>query len=185
MSRYPHYLQKCEVPPEMGSFQKLGPLRIMMGMIPWTCGFWEVLDNVKLIMYMNSQKISMTACNDMDKKSPKLGVSLIVTAQDFFWKSSSKVSTFVPLGQLPIPKWQRKIDGIFLTHLPTNIKLSVEINGYLSVKNADMLFQHNITGVIFKPTLPLITSIWRFALSVGYGQLPWKYSKNLINRGSK
>ena len=54
---------------------------------------------------------------------------------------------------------KRQIDVIFLTHPPTKITSSVVMNGYLAVKNVDMSFQHNVKGVNFKPTHPLITSI--------------------------
>ena len=54
---------------------------------------------------------------------------------------------------------KRLIDVIFLTHPPTKITSSVVINGYLAVKNVDMSFQHNVRGVIVKPTHSPITSI--------------------------
>ena len=52
-----------------------------------------------------------------------------------------------------------QIDVIFLTHPPTKITSSVVMNGYLAVKNVDISFQHNLRGVIVKPTHPPITSI--------------------------
>ena len=48
---------------------------------------------------------------------------------------------------------------IFPTHPFTKIIVSVVVNGYLSVKNVDMTFQHNVTVVIFKPTHSLIMLI--------------------------
>ena len=48
---------------------------------------------------------------------------------------------------------------IFLTHPSIKITSSVVMNAYLAVKNVDMSFQHNVRGVIVKPTHPPITSI--------------------------
>ena len=52
---------------------------------------------------------------------------------------------------------KRLIDVIFLTHPPTKITSSVVMNGYLAVKNVDISFQHNLRGVIDKPTHPPTT----------------------------
>ena len=52
---------------------------------------------------------------------------------------------------------KRQIDVIFLTHPSIKIKSSVVMNAYLAVKNVDMSFQHNVRGVIVKPTHPPIT----------------------------
>ena len=54
---------------------------------------------------------------------------------------------------------KRRIDVIFLTHPSIKITSSVVMNAYLAVKNVDMSFQHNVRGVIVKPTHPPITSI--------------------------
>ena len=59
------------------------------------------------------------------------------------------------------------------SHPPTKIKSSLVINGYISVTNVDMSLQNNITGVIFKPTHPLVKSIWSFPLPLKYGWLSW------------
>ena len=62
-----------------------------------------------------------------------------------------------------------QIDVMFLTLPPTygNIRRCS-----LYLENVYMLLLHNVKGLLFKPTHPLITSIWRFALSLGYGRLP-------------
>ena len=54
---------------------------------------------------------------------------------------------------------KRQIDVIFLTHPSIKITSSVVMNAYLAVKNVDISFQHNVRGVIVKPTHPPITSI--------------------------
>ena len=56
-------------------------------------------------------------------------------------------------------KAKYQIDVIILTHPPTKITSSVVMNEYLSVKNVNMSFQHNLREVIVKPTHPPITSI--------------------------
>ena len=52
---------------------------------------------------------------------------------------------------------KRQIDVIFLTHPSIKITSSVVMNAYLAVKNVDISFQHNLRGVIVKPTHPPIT----------------------------